>query len=182
MALFFNTMNPQRELLSTMTFRHPAGWIVWSLLFLLLDLISGPLVQFPITFVVPVILAAWNGKLRWALGLAVVLGAARLGFYGIWGAEWPSLVSLTNTAIRIALLGIVAVFVSRYRTAEERVQILQGLLPICMFCKKIRDENNTWHPLESCIGERSEASFSHGLCPECGRKHYPEIFKERPSR
>jgi hypothetical protein len=182
LALFLSAMNPQRELLSTITFRHPAGWIAWSLLFLILDFISGPLVQFPITFVIPVVLAAWNGKLRWALGFAVVLGAARLGFYGIWDAEWLSLVSLTNAAIRIAVLAIVAVFVSRYRAARERVQILQGLLPICMFCKKIRDENDHWHSLESYIGERSEASFSHGLCPECKRKHYPEIYEERPSR
>jgi hypothetical protein len=182
MRLFLSAMNPTKELLYTVVLRHPAGWIAWSLLFLILDFIAGPLVQFPITFVIPVVLAAWNSKLRWALGLAVVLGAARLGFYEIWNAESSSLVPLTNAAIRIAVLSVVAVLVSRYRAAERRVQMLQGLLPICMFCKKIRDENDHWQPLESYIGERSEASFSHGLCPECGRRHYPEVYKERPSR
>jgi hypothetical protein len=162
--------------------RRPVGWIVVSLLFLILDFISGPRVQFPITFVIPIILAAWSHNLRWALGLAVVLPAARLAFYEIWSVEWTSLISLTNTVIRIGVLSLVAVFVFRYRAAERRIQTLQGLLPICMFCKKIRDENDHWQPLESYIAGRSEASFSHGLCPECGRKHYPEVFKERPSR
>jgi len=175
-------MKLTKEHLSTVTLRHPAGWIAWSFVFLILDFISGPRVQFPVTFVIPVILAAWNGKLRWAFGFAIVLGIARLAFYEIWGAEWPSLPSLTNTAIRIAVLAIVAFFVFRYRVAEQRVQTLQGLLPICMFCKRIRDENDHWQPLENYIGERSEASFSHSLCPECGRRHYPEIFKELPSR
>jgi hypothetical protein len=175
-------MNPPKEYLATMALRHPAGWIAWSLLFLILDFISGPLIQFPITFVMPVILAAWNGKLRWALGLAIVLSGARLAFYEIWAVGWTSLVALTNTVIRMAVLSLVAGLVYRYRAAEQRIHTLQGLLPICMFCKRIKDENDHWHPLESYIAERSEASFSHGLCPECGRKHYPEIYKAGPSR
>jgi sigma-B regulation protein RsbU (phosphoserine phosphatase) len=56
-------------------------------------------------------------------------------------------------------------------TALERaladVHQLQGLLPICMYCKKIRSDGNYWQQVESYIGQRSGATFSHGICPEC---------------
>ena len=48
-----------------------------------------------------------------------------------------------------------------------RVKRLEGMLSICMQCKKIRAENSDWHQLERYIGEHSDAVFSHGLCPEC---------------
>jgi hypothetical protein len=58
------------------------------------------------------------------------------------------------------------------RTAEleemlGRVKRLEGMLSICMHCKRIRAENNDWHQLERYIGEHSDAVFSHGICPEC---------------
>jgi sigma-B regulation protein RsbU (phosphoserine phosphatase) len=56
-------------------------------------------------------------------------------------------------------------------TALERaladVTQLQGLLPICMYCKKIRTDNNYWQQVDSYIGEHSGATFTHGICPEC---------------
>jgi GAF domain-containing protein len=55
-----------------------------------------------------------------------------------------------------------------------QVQTLQGLLPICAHCKKIRDDQNNWQPLEFFISQRSGAKFSHGVCPDCLQEHYPE--------
>lgn len=51
--------------------------------------------------------------------------------------------------------------------ALARVKQLQGLLPICSYCKKIRDDQNYWQQVESYIARHSEAQFSHGICPEC---------------
>ena len=59
------------------------------------------------------------------------------------------------------------------RTQELR--ILSGLLPICSFCKKIRNKEDHWELLESYITARSESKFTHGLCPECREKHYPDL-------
>ncbi|HEV2176394.1 MAG TPA: response regulator transcription factor [Terriglobia bacterium] len=59
---------------------------------------------------------------------------------------------------------------ARVRELEEalsRVKRLQGLLPICSYCKKIRDDGNYWQQVEAYITERSEAEFSHGICPGC---------------
>ena len=58
--------------------------------------------------------------------------------------------------------------------AVARVKSLSGLLPICASCKKIRDEQGRWHHLEIYIRDHTEADFSHGICPECRRRLYPE--------
>jgi PAS domain S-box-containing protein len=59
--------------------------------------------------------------------------------------------------------------------ALEQVKLLSGLLPICAHCKKIRDPDGLWHQLETFIHERSEASFTHSLCPECVRQYFPDM-------
>jgi sigma-B regulation protein RsbU (phosphoserine phosphatase) len=70
---------------------------------------------------------------------------------------------------------------SRVRELEDalkRVKQLQGLIPICCYCKKIRDDENYWQQVENYISEHSDAQFSHGICPDCYTKHVqPEIDK-----
>ncbi len=51
--------------------------------------------------------------------------------------------------------------------ALARVKQLQGLVPICSYCKKIRDDNNYWQQVEAYLGEHAAARFSHGICPDC---------------
>jgi FixJ family two-component response regulator len=62
--------------------------------------------------------------------------------------------------------------------ALSEVKTLSGLLPICASCKKIRDDKGYWNQIEVYIRKHSGAEFSHGICPECARKLYPEIFKD----
>lgn len=57
--------------------------------------------------------------------------------------------------------------VGELEEALTNVKQLQGLLPICSYCKKIRDDQNYWSQVESYISDRSEARFTHGICPEC---------------
>lgn len=59
------------------------------------------------------------------------------------------------------------------KEALAQVERLQGLLPICMHCKKIRDEDRSWQRLETYIQDHSEAHFTHSLCEECREVHYP---------
>ena len=58
--------------------------------------------------------------------------------------------------------------------ALDHVKILQGILPICMYCHKIRTDQESWERIEKYISERSGAEFSHSLCPECLEKHHPD--------
>ena len=61
--------------------------------------------------------------------------------------------------------------------ALAKVKTLSGLLPICSNCKKIRDDKGYWNQIEAYIRDHSEADFSHGICPECAKKLYPEFYK-----
>ncbi|MBS1796436.1 MAG: hypothetical protein JSS81_21480 [Acidobacteria bacterium] len=63
----------------------------------------------------------------------------------------------------------------KLQAAVDELKVLKGSLPICSNCKKIRDEEHHWHPIEKYISDRSEAEFSHGICPDCVKNLYPEI-------
>ncbi|WP_309398686.1 hypothetical protein [Cerasicoccus maritimus] len=60
--------------------------------------------------------------------------------------------------------------------ALEKIETLRGLLPICSYCKKVRNDRGYWQEIESYIRDHSTAEFSHSLCPECGQEHYPGIL------
>ncbi len=62
------------------------------------------------------------------------------------------------------------------QTALQEVNQLRGLLPICMHCKQIRSDQGAWTRLEEYIQTHSAAEFTHSICPDCYRKHYPEIY------
>ncbi len=59
--------------------------------------------------------------------------------------------------------------------ALARVKLLSGILPICAGCKKIRDDRGNWRPVENYVQQRSEATFSHGMCPDCTKIYFPEL-------
>ncbi|MDA3875005.1 MAG: hypothetical protein PF795_13735 [Kiritimatiellae bacterium] len=65
--------------------------------------------------------------------------------------------------------------VTDLKKALSEVRRLQGILPICAHCKKIRDDQGAWQGIEKYVHERSDAEFSHGICPECVKEHYPGI-------
>jgi len=61
--------------------------------------------------------------------------------------------------------------------ALNNIKTLKGLIPICSSCKNIRDDKGYWNDLEIYISEHSDIEFSHSLCPDCLKKHYPEEYK-----
>lgn len=67
------------------------------------------------------------------------------------------------------------VLIGELQEALSQVKKLSGLLPTCSGCKKVRDEGGAWTQIETYISQRSEAAFSHGVCPECMRSLYPEF-------
>ena len=60
--------------------------------------------------------------------------------------------------------------------AMAKIKILRGLLPMCAWCKKVRDDNGYWKKVETYVEEHSDASFTHGICPDCLKKNDPETF------
>jgi DNA-binding response OmpR family regulator len=67
------------------------------------------------------------------------------------------------------------------RRTLDRVKQLEGIIPICAYCKKIRDDQDDWNQLEQYISDHSEARFSHGICPHCAEEQL-EIFRESGQR
>lgn len=65
--------------------------------------------------------------------------------------------------------------VTELEASLARVKQLEGVLPICMYCKKIRDDKENWRQMEEYISQHSDACFSHGLCPECYEKQMAEL-------
>lgn len=116
---------------------------------------------------------AGGGLLAWGIYILV--------FPIIWRLPWliPTAFGFLVGFHLLAALGMVVLVVDRIRIraeeTEEHVKRLEGFLPICSYCKKIRDDNCRWHNIESYIRDRSDAEFSHGICPDCAREYYPDL-------
>ena len=67
----------------------------------------------------------------------------------------------------------------RLQQALDEIQVLRGLLPIRASCKRIKDAHDTWQVLEKYLQDHTEAKFSHGICPDCMRKLYPEYCSQK---
>ena len=65
--------------------------------------------------------------------------------------------------------------IQELQNALSEVKTLQGLIPICTTCKKIRDDKGYWNQIESYIEDHSDAEFTHGICPDCAQKLYPDM-------
>lgn len=68
--------------------------------------------------------------------------------------------------------------IEELRSALNEIKDLRGILPICSFCKKVRDDQGFWSKVEDYIQEHSDIDFSHSMCPDCSRDHYPGIFEK----
>lgn len=145
-------------------------------------------------FTVAVLVASWHGGM-WPGMFSVVLATASFEYFfsahaGHLGFHWAGLLRL---AVFAGVAATIASMTARRRTAllnEQRIsaelqraldeiKVLHGILPICMYCKQIRNDGGLWERLEKYISEHSDAAFSHGICPDCYQKHHPEIYKQQ---
>ena len=78
----------------------------------------------------------------------------------------------------VELQAALASRVAQLQDALSRVKQLQGLLPICSYCKRIRDDHDYWQQVETYMSEHSQATFTHGICPECYEKFFKTELEE----
>ncbi len=76
--------------------------------------------------------------------------------------------------VTLVILFLVNFSVNRY---QDSIETLSGILPICSFCKQIRDDKGYWNRVESFLAEHTEAQFSHSICPKCIEKNFPEEYE-----
>ncbi|UCD66643.1 MAG: MCP four helix bundle domain-containing protein [Deltaproteobacteria bacterium] len=69
--------------------------------------------------------------------------------------------------------------VSELNTTLEEIKTLRGVIPICSHCKDIRNDEGQWDQLEEYIRDHSDAEFSHGICPDCKKKYYSDLFDDK---
>jgi hypothetical protein len=72
--------------------------------------------------------------------------------------------------------------IKQLQASLEKVKLLSGFIPICASCKKIRDDKGYWNQIETYIRDHSEAEFSHGICPDCARRLYPDLDETFPKK
>lgn len=132
-----------------------------------------------IALIIVVTMLFFNIKPRRYMIIVVVVMAQH--FLLLLLLPWQFKDLLTNSLI-LGGVAVIALFTQHFiYTLIEENKRLQGFLPICANCKKIRDDTGYWHQVEAYITADTEVEFSHGICPECREKLYPKraIQRER---
>jgi K+-sensing histidine kinase KdpD len=146
------------------------------------DYVTGKDIQFPILYVLPIGIAAWRNRKILAYAMSIVLPFVRVVFHIPWHATQSLPLAIVNAMITVASLVLYAYLVDRKalqtRKLENRVRTLEGIIPMCAWCKKIRNEKGDYEQIEKYVTEHFDAKFSHGLCPECAKKLYPGYMKD----
>jgi hypothetical protein len=155
-----------------------------------LDYVTPEYVNCPIFYLIPIGIYCWY--FGWAAAAIISIASAATWplFHWYSGAHpsffeyWNGVVSLGFYAIFVATVSAIKNHIkhenkinAELSKALSEVKELKGLLPICSSCKKIRDEQGEWHVLEGYIQRRTDATFSHGVCPECLQRLYPELVQ-----
>jgi len=106
---------------------------------------------------------------------AIILSANFIGFAVAW---------FLNRAARMQFLGLKAEEALRKQleAAMAKIKTLEGLLPICSYCRMMRDGDGTWKVVEQYIAEHTDAIFTHGICPDCSEKHFPDQKRTRTNK
>lgn len=137
-------------------------------------------------FYAAVMVSAWYGGLGPGL-IATVLAILASDYYfapqgdamTVGGANLVRVLMFLFAALLISLLnGVRRRLYGELEEALAQVKLLRGLLPICASCKMIRDEKGSWQQIENYISEHSEATFTHGTCPECFKKQFPDSYEK----
>jgi len=159
------------------------GWfmLLLCLVFIAFDWELVPFSIFPLVFIFPVMLVAWNRPLWLSASCAVVLSSTRILHQWVFSPNPVPVGDIADTLICLFVLVLVAAMTTllarQSRQLRQRVRALEGMLPICSFCKSIRNDREEWVRLEEYIAGHTEATFSHGLCPECARKQYGDFYR-----
>lgn len=146
-----------------------------------LDLLTPKGVADGLLYVTPVAwIALWSNRHEASLVMLVATTCTVCAVAGFFlsppGLLW---LGIANRGITIVVVWLTVALSLTRKRVEEEVKALRGLLPICSYCKKIRDDKGYWKQIEVYIAANSQADFSHGLCPECGIEHYPDIFQKQ---
>ena len=148
-----------------------AGWLDW---------ITGYEMNFFAFYFIPVAVLAWRVGASAAYAAAILSGVIWFVVDQYSGFPYTSQFhAFWNAGMRLIAFLIIAFAFSRIRAlldkAQKSAQRLSGLLPMCAWCKKVRNDAGYWQQVEDYLEEHSDARFSHGVCAECAKKVQDEL-------
>lgn len=174
------TVPADRPVFERGLWNKPWFMILMCLVFVGLDWELIPLQVFPVVFVFPLMLVAWNRPVWLSMLCAVLLSLTRVLHHVAFTDRPVVMAEMADALICffvLLLLALMTTMLSRQaRQLRQRVRALEGLLPICSFCKSIRDDKQEWVRFEQYLTQHSDAVVSHGLCPDCAKKHYGDFY------
>jgi hypothetical protein len=145
------------------------------------DYLTGPFIHSAVLFyVIPVGLAAWSSRSRWpGVAVALLWPVIRLDIVALWGWPWPKLIAVQDAVINGVVTAAFALLVWQLRHQARTIRTLEGLLPMCGFCQRIRTEAG-WQRVDVYLLDHAETQVTHTFCPECGRLHYGHLVEQPP--
>jgi hypothetical protein len=168
-------------------------WILIFILSIWTDYRMHGMIHVHALFIIPVLFAAYKSGRYWGFAFAVAMPVAHGIILQRSGGSLNIPQLYMGMGTHIATLALVSELVHRV-TAQKRelieqkqaladslaeaktsIKILRGMLPICSGCKSIREDNGYWKRIEDYLQVHSELEFSHGICPDCVEKLYPEF-------
>ena len=144
------------------------------------DYLTGPELSFGVFYFLPIWLMTWHFSRGVAILFSLLCAMVWFAVDDASGVQYStSIVPFWNAAARLVYFLSFTFLLSysreQLRQSKEEVKRLSGLLPICASCKKIRNDEGYWQEIESYLHSHSDTRFSHGICPECAKKLYPEF-------
>ena len=129
------------------------------------------------------VLAAHEPLEEMGLGIVAKIDLSEIRAPFIKAVLWSGLIALvlilagTTVFIKVSepIITKLHMTVSQLEKSLSEVKTLKGIVPICSYCKKIRDDQGYWAQVESYISKHTNADFSHGICPDCMAEHFPDI-------
>lgn len=170
------------------TLSAPLVWLIVMVLTLALgglDFITGTELGLFVFYFAPVMIAGWRLGLSASVVMAILAALVWFAADTLGGHAYShAAIGVWNTGVRLLAFMIIGLFTSRLAAllAGERqtsadlekalaeVEVLRGLLPICAWCKKIRDERGEWQQVETYIARHGDVEFTHGMCDDCAAR------------
>lgn len=171
-----------------------AGGSILILVLGMIDLVTGYEISLSILYMLPISMVTWNAGKRAGYSLAVLSALVWLGADIGSGHPFSNpIIPFWNCLVRLFFFLIVVQLLVNLRVTHDEleeanlnlresldnIKVLRGLIPICAWCKKVRNEKGYWQRVEAYIAENSEAQFSHGICEDCKER---ELRKAREQK
>lgn len=153
------------------------------------DWVTGPIIGFSIFYVIPVFGVTWRLGKREGFLMAFISAVVWVTMDMLGRPELARGIALWNFGVNFLLLSAISLVLTRIKDAMTQqvglttelqqalaeVTRLTGLLRVCAWCRRIRNDEGGWEPMEQYLSKHADVQFTHGICSDCVQKHHPDV-------